>query len=346
MKKLKIQTALLAICLALATTLTINNEINARGNDPGARNLPNQHNSNDKGHKEQTKQKTTFLQTIDKYLMERKVKEPLTKQKYIDILREYIGNDINKYLALIILAAQVQIPIFDEDLDQLYNLLLNDPLEDRKEVHIIKDDDKNKKLSQYLKSIRDIIRTDAGTKTKEGQILRSFFSVDLDHPIAPLFDNQDQMQELIHAYQDDEKTKVNTFYSQLISFLGPVAEQLQLEADYAREEGEQYTSFHIIYQNRTLGPLAQLVRDFSEAYKNKLEKLKKLEQQQQTTQPLNDKSDDTDIKQIEQLIRKWIKQKEKTNTDKEAKLQQLEQAINSLERKYKKIVKENEGKLR
>ena len=70
------------------------------------------------------------------------------------------------------------------------------------------------------------------------------------------------------------------------------------------------------------------------------------QQQQQAKQPGNEKAGNIDIKQIKQLIQKWIKQKEKTNKEKEAKLKKLEQAINSLERKYKKIVKENEGKLR
>ena len=52
-----------------------------------------------------------------------------------------------------------------------------------------------------------------------------------------------------------------------------------------------------------------------------------------------EKAYESAIKEIEKLINDWIKHKETIIKDKEAKLQQLAQDIDSLEKKYKKLAK-------
>ena len=305
--------------------------------------VTNGYKTNTTGAKQTKSIKDTYFYNINKYIEnipktkddkdDIPHKKPITQQQHKDFLRKYISDDITKYIALLIQVAQYEIPTLCQiNQDLLYNLLLNNPLEDRQGEHIIKDNDKNAIISQFLKYIRDIISTDEGAMAKEGQILRLFFT---SLPNTSFNQNIEQLDELIQAYQDEEKTKINTLYSTLISALGPVAAQLQLEADYQIEKEHD--------TKPQLGAYAQRLIDFSNAYKNKLKKLEQ-QQQQQTTQQGNARRGAIDIKELEKLIQEWKQQSDQINKAKEAKLKKLEQAIDATERKYKKIVKGKKDK--
>lgn len=63
-------------------------------------------------------------------------------------------------------------------------------------------------------------------------------------------------------------------------------------------------------------------------------------EQKPAKQPGNKKNGDIDLNEIEKLIEDWIQKKEQINKDKEEKLQQLAQDIDSLEKKYKQLAEE------
>lgn len=315
MKKLKLQKALIAICLALATTLTINKKIHAMKSDSTTNYWPNKHYLNDTVPKKPKTKYDTFLYNLDEYLNNITHPESLTEQQHKYFLRKYIRDDITKYLALLIQLAHYQTPLCQKNRDRLNNLLFKDPLEDRQGLHIIKDNAKNETISQFLNYIRDIISTDDGPRSKEKQILSLFFSPD---PKETFHDLQTQMKELIHSYQDDENTKAYTFYSTLIRFLGPVANQLDREDRY--QDG--------FTEDTVLAQLAQRIREFSKAYQTKLDKQKREQEEERKNNNKNEQKSDngeekageSDIKEIEQLIQEWKQQKEETNKEKTAKL--------------------------
>ena len=352
MKKPKIHKVLLAICLALPITLTTNKETNATVNGQGKSNLPIVGNTINKGHNPPTYRVDTFYQILveeipdPKVFFQTDIREPLSDQQLIKILTRHIYSNINitKYLALLIQVNYQVLPIFFDKYDailldeqKIRTLLFDNQATERS---IIANDDTTGQLANIIEDLRNI-SSKVAPKTQEKEILSLLFinpNYDLTKSNEP-----EPLRAKINAYKQDPKNTVDQSYSTLISFLATVAKQLFLEneQDY---DGEKWTCLY---------KLSQLVSEFSDAYKNKLDKQKREKEEQERRQKEEERKNNNkneqktdngeeqagniDINQIEQLIQAWKRQKEKINKDKEAKLKKLAHDIDSLEKKIQKI---------
>ena len=212
-----------------------------------------------------TKRKQTeniFLYKIEEYISANNIKGPLKRRQHIAILQDYIRNDINKYLALMILAKHfpnntqtTQQRGYFKFAAEIYNILIENPLTDSPEDQIINENDAKKQISEILTDLSNI-SSKAGAKTQEDEILSSIF-IKPKHKLGP-DTPPDQLRNIINAYEQDLNTPVDKKHSLLLSKLRPVAEQLNQEHLSLNE-----------YTPNNLDTLALLVRDFGSAYHNK-----------------------------------------------------------------------------
>ena len=110
MKKLKLQKALLAICLALPLTLKINNEINAmetKGAPNGQNPIKNE--AETTINKEEISTNKILELSKGNHYTSREL-----EQEYEHFLSSHNTNDINKYLALLIQANYRETPDYGE----------------------------------------------------------------------------------------------------------------------------------------------------------------------------------------------------------------------------------------
>ena len=278
MKKLKIQTAVLAISLALATILPTSKEINAMKTNE----LLIEQNFNYNGPKETTNLEKTFSQQLKEFIEALHKKNidinNLGYKDYIEPLSNYIGNNIIKHLALMIQANYDQIPKIttlngtqESIAPTLYGILKKDPLKtlgkpdltNKPDIKTDRSTNKQKaKIHQYLRYIR---KKGAG-RTNEEEILNLLANAHEDRTTNDLLT---QLSKTISNYIIDKETTADESYSQLIILLGPVADQLDRENFYQNPDNK----------DTPLGQLAKLVRQFKDAYVTKLNTQQQQEQQ-------------------------------------------------------------------
>ena len=276
MKRLKLQKALLAICLALPITLTTSNGINAMQ----PTDLQTEQKSNNNEPNETTQTADTFSQYYDEYAEAEG--PPLAKadEAYSDFLRPYIRNDITKSLALMLQANYEQIkiskhlkgkankkipPIIIYD-RLLSNLLLEGERKIKTQNRIITYNFKNEQLTNNKTALKNLFKISESEQTNEQKILSVLFK-GTDNREGP--DNSiSQLEDLIKAYKLDKISIVDKPTSTLISFLEPVAQQLTKELSYLQSKNKKVPPL--------LEKLVSLVKQFSELYNNKQQETKKL----------------------------------------------------------------------
>ena len=311
MKKLKIQTELIAICLALPITFKISNATTAKKQPNQVQNdEPIVQNSNTTGDKETINLADTFLNKLKEYIEITDCKKPFNYLQKQEFLLYYIDNDITKYLTLKILINFDQLPTHptptgdryitrihtDTILDDLTQELQFKPITTKKGTKV--------QVSNILNFIKDI--DELGIKypnplTTEEQILQFLCA-----NYMSFFDPQKQLQRLerlLDYYKEEYSTveSKNSIFQKVLSLLSLVADRLDLE-NYCQNNGDpnsilaqlakQVREFIEIYNDKRLHPQPpplpeQKVIEFSEGYNKALikQQAKRLKQQQEQ-QPL------------------------------------------------------------
>ena len=275
---------------------------------------------------QQINQYDTYYQSMQQYIASKGIKEPLDDRQYDEFLQLYIGQDITRYLALLIQSNHVLIPYhYNQQNERLtspgiysslfdYKILKNGPTPKTHDTPTTTNHYNKKQFLNIKSTIHNIINNAGNTRTITEKILSLLFTYKAhDHKLE---DNLFELTRLTRAYKNDEIKTVDNEYSELISYLGTVAQQL-LKENSLQHSGKR---------NTHLKQLAQIVSKFSEVY-NK----------QQNNQPGNKKSIDTAIDEIYQLIHEWNQQKETILKEKEDKLNKLDLYIDFLEQEYNTI---------
>lgn len=295
MKELKLQKALIALCLALGTTLKISNATNAMINkdeqieqNPENKDLTQQENLTD-----------TFSYKLIKYL-KKKNQQPLyyttpdqeytqhykeLDQEYTKLLTRHINNDIAKYLALLIQTKHRQTPIYTD----IHVLNLTSPVKifcdlyrnqigHTREGQIIIDETKKPQNSQILQTIRATKNKFDKERTNEEKILCLLFT---DESLLQEIDTTiQQMKEILNDYKKEERVTTTQKQFFLISFFDKVVEQLTKEHLYLKQEPLYQKANH---KNNKLDQIVHIMKDFSDTCKTKLKQRKNRPQNKENT---------------------------------------------------------------
>lgn len=234
MKKLKLQTVLLAICLALATSLIINNGTN--GMD---------------------------AHTTSNQIQWDNAIETLTKQDYRQFAKGYIKDDPVRYLALLIQSANgiIKLPATLRSSKNItsyfiYKTLFENTLDYIENKETMFDEEENSHwelITTYLRHLQQL--ENRGTATEH--ILRLI--------LLPKFPKQGhattlrQLHRLIESYQEQNFSIEDEQYSSFLSLLDKVSQLLMREASRLTNS----------VAKRPLANLGQLINTFSKEYEYK-----------------------------------------------------------------------------
>lgn len=259
MKKLKLQNALLAICLVLPIALKTSNEINAMNTKEETYSQA----SNDKDPTQQTETKT-LTQAIEDYGVKNPAGDRLNYDDYTNLLSGYLKGDNKRYLAALIQTKTKTIPILRKEnytpriysehmFKILYTIQPNKPQGDDKLANL----DQNKQIYKKLNDIQNIDQKIEYDLTYEEKILKLLITS--YHTHARNYEYIKKLTDLLDLYKKHTKIQEDEPHQPLMSLLEQAEEQLDLE----EEQSIKYD--HYAY----LARIIEIIRDFIKEYKNK-----------------------------------------------------------------------------
>ena len=252
MKQLNLKKTLLAICLALPITLTINKATKAMEN------------LSDDIVTTQEQTSEIFDQYLEKFIKDIPTNQEITKDQTQQLLKTYIGSDIGKYLTVKILVNHDQLfnnrnkqhLRFTNQLKYTYQILQLNTIQPQQRETIDTDHGTAEQIANIKKELIELTKSPKHN-TPEEQILKLLLIP--GNYEAGSSDFANELTTAVEKYQNAKTEPLGTKYPTLMSFLEPTEQLLKKISHYRFPQQE----------DNPIELLANNVRAFITKYKQR-----------------------------------------------------------------------------